>query len=116
MNRRELLQTLAALPVAAAVPLPVDPVAALLAKAAAGDLGPVDVWGHRRLVEDFGVFFLVTVNGTDVTNRCYYADDRAGLVRCFRHNGKGQCYYDRARDEAAREVLRGRVRFVPRAA
>jgi hypothetical protein len=112
MNLRELLQTLAAVPVAAAVPLPVDPVAALLAEAAAGTVGPVDVREHRRLVEELGVFFLVLVNGVDVTNRCYYADDGAGLARCFKHNEQGKCYFDRDCDDVAREVLRGRVRFI----
>jgi hypothetical protein len=51
-----------------------------------------------------------TVNGDDVTARCYEADTRDGWARCFRHNAEGTPFIMPGTDRIAREELRGRVR------
>lgn len=53
------------------------------------------------------------LNDVEVTNRCFYADDRAGIVRLYRVSAAGSKYVvlNRHNCEAAREELRGRVRI-----
>ena len=47
------------------------------------------------------------LNGVEITRRCFYADVRRGVVRCYRLNEVGQKYVENAR--VATEELRGRV-------
>lgn len=49
----------------------------------------------------------VTVNGLDVTTRCYAADDVHGFADCYAMNEQGHCYIDG--DDVARERLTGAV-------
>ena len=49
----------------------------------------------------------ITLNGEDVTSRCYEADDEAGYVRCFRLNDDGEKFI--LNGEVARETLAGEV-------
>jgi len=50
------------------------------------------------------------VDGEDVTNRCFFVDDEAGLASCWKHNDAGQPYLDPYDPTtAASEVLRGVV-------
>lgn len=54
----------------------------------------------------------VWLDGVEVTNRCYYADGRRGVVRLFKHDAAGRVYLDL--DMPARiatEELRGHVRW-----
>lgn len=51
----------------------------------------------------------VWVNGTEVTERCYYVDGRRRLARCFVHVAPRICAVD-ASGEIVKEVLRGRIR------
>jgi len=52
----------------------------------------------------------VLVDGEDVTNRCFFVDDEAGLASCWKHNDAGQPYLDPYDPTtAASEVLRGVV-------
>jgi len=51
------------------------------------------------------------LNGEDVTSRTFYVDSRRGIVRRFKHNEKGQFYFDPKTNDAAWEELRGRVKL-----
>jgi len=51
--------------------------------------------------------WVVLVNGIDVTASAFYADDRRGLVRCFRRDSTGRLVV--AAGRVVREELRGRV-------
>lgn len=52
----------------------------------------------------------VWLNGEDVTNRCFYADGRRGVVRLYRLEN-GQPFADRSTMSLATEERRGHVRF-----
>lgn len=56
------------------------------------------------------------LNGVEVTKDCYYADDTRGVVRVFLTDSEGKHYYDKARGEAAKAELHGRVRIQRNAA
>src|SRR5688572_20114749 len=77
--------------------------------------GPMTVERHVHL-QRRGIDLLVLLDGEDVTKRCYYADDRAGVVHLFLHNAEGRPYYDMETDGAAREERSGAVRFVQQGA
>ena len=51
----------------------------------------------------------VTLNGTDVTNLCYFADDRRGIVRMYRLDANGKKFV--AGDRVATEQRLGSVRM-----
>lgn len=64
----------------------------------------------------------VWLDGVDVTSRCFYADDSAGIVRLYRLNAEGKKYVEHAqfehwdvpphlRPRVATEEMRGHVRF-----
>ncbi len=54
-----------------------------------------------------GLLVVVTVDGIDVTNRCWEADDAAGYARCHALNAEGQMFV--VDDAIAQETLRGVV-------
>lgn len=60
----------------------------------------------RVRVED-GLLVVVTVDGIDVTNRCWEADDAAGYARCHALDAEGHTYV--VGDAIAQETLRGVV-------
>jgi hypothetical protein len=49
------------------------------------------------------------LNGEEVTDRCFYADNRRGVVGLYRLDANGHKYVDMARREVAREWRRGKV-------
>ena len=51
----------------------------------------------------------VWLDGVDVSEWCYYADGRRGVVRLYRQNATGHKYI--ANDGIATEERRGRVRW-----
>lgn len=51
------------------------------------------------------------LNGREVTNRCFYADSRRGIVRLFLHDSGGHCYVDPATMKPAQIERRGHVRI-----
>lgn len=54
----------------------------------------------------------VWFNGVDVTNRCFYADGRRGVVRMYKLNAEGRKYVDpNVRVRLATEERRGRVQW-----
>jgi hypothetical protein len=61
---------------------------------------------HRDLSQE-GVYLHVFVRGADVTDRCYFADDRPGhkIARLFKLDADGHFYVDQATGLAARETL-----------
>jgi hypothetical protein len=60
-----------------------------------------------------GHFLRVLVNGQDVTDRAYLADDAEGWVDCLALDAEGRKYFDRDRNDIARERLSGVVAFRP---
>jgi hypothetical protein len=48
------------------------------------------------------------LNGEEVTTRCFYADDRRGIVRLYKHSN-GRAYVENGR--VAVEERRGQVRI-----
>ena len=60
----------------------------------------------RVRVED-GLLVVVTVDGIDVTNRCFEADDAAGYARCHALNGEGETF--KVDGAIVQETLRGAV-------
>src|SRR5687768_17159546 len=78
--------------------------------------GPMSVERHVHL-QRRGIDLLVLLDGEDVTRRCTFADDRAGVVQLFRVDEEGRFYVDpENRAEAAREERRGVVRFAQQGA
>jgi hypothetical protein len=75
-------------------------------------LGYMDVnrWNDEgRRVRGDRVF----IDGRDITNRCRWFDDTTGEVYCFKHGPDGRPYRDPDhRDQAAHEILRGRVTVI----
>ena len=51
----------------------------------------------------------VRLNGEDVTSRCFYADDRVGVVGLYCVNAEGRKYVNAARTGAAKEWKHGAV-------
>lgn len=51
----------------------------------------------------------VTVDGVDVTERCYEADDEEGIVKCYAFNGHRKLSWNEAGDDLVCEELRGDV-------
>ena len=66
---------------------------------------------HREIEAKDGTFLRVLVDGKDVTERCYLADDQDGWAACFCVDKDGKKYFDRARNEVAKEMLTGDVIF-----
>jgi hypothetical protein len=65
----------------------------------------------KRLMPDSPIakFSTVTVDGVDVTNECFLADER-GVVGIFKRNSEGKRYLsDAKRGVIAKEFRRGRV-------
>ncbi len=54
----------------------------------------------------------VLLNGEEVTNRCFYADGRRGVVRLYQHeNGRPFLDWKAKGTRLATEERRGHVRF-----
>jgi len=55
----------------------------------------------------------VWLNGVEVTDRCFYADGRRGVVRLYRLNAEGQKFVEAAPSgpRVATEERRGHVRW-----
>ena len=51
------------------------------------------------------------LNGEEVTSRCYYADDRCGVVRLYLEDAEGRKHIDYRTGDAAREERHGKVRI-----
>lgn len=68
---------------------------------------------HAKIQRFTGIFFLVLVDGVDVTNRCVSADAEAGWALCYRLNADGHKFVEN--DRVAIEVLEGRIEFIRRA-
>ncbi len=49
------------------------------------------------------------VDGVEITNRCYTADEEEGKAWCFKLNELGNKFIDDATGEAAKEILSGEV-------
>lgn len=49
------------------------------------------------------------VDGVEVTDRCYTADEEEGKAWCFKHNEMGQVFMDSATGEIVKEILVGDV-------
>lgn len=54
----------------------------------------------------------ITVDGVDVTDRCFSANPQLGVAMCYRHNDEGQPLMDG--EQVATERLTGSVRIVQR--
>ena len=54
---------------------------------------------------------IIFVDGVDVTNRCFTADEEKGMVWCFKHNELGRSFLDNS-NNPAEEVLTGEVVIV----
>ncbi len=54
----------------------------------------------------------VFVNGVDVTNRCYTADEEKGIVWCYKWNEEKRVFLDPIKNEAAQKTLRGKVEII----
>jgi hypothetical protein len=74
---------------------------------------------HRRRDRKRCIRTRVWLNDVEVTNRCFYADGRRGVVRLYKLNERGQKYLEPIIDaphwavprRVAMEELRGRVRW-----
>jgi hypothetical protein len=58
-------------------------------------------------------FFRVLLDGEDVSDRCFMADDEAGLVGLYQRNETGHFFVLPGRNEPATEYVRGTVVLVP---
>ena len=59
--------------------------------------------------------FRVTLNGQDVSENCYAANDRMGIALCYKRNQEGKKYIEDREAEKqrpAREIVRGKVRII----
>ncbi len=56
----------------------------------------------------------VFVDGVDVTNRCFTADEEEGKAWCYAHNDRGQPYAN-SWGKPVEEVLKGKVEIRLRA-
>ena len=54
---------------------------------------------------------IVFVDGVDVTNRCFTADEEKGMAWCLKHNELGRCFCDSS-NNIVEEVLTGKVVIV----
>jgi hypothetical protein len=70
---------------------------------------------QARIWRDSGVYLRVYLDGEDITDRCYEADDVANYAKVFRLRD-GEIYWDYEAGDIAKEVLRGEVRFERRRA
>jgi len=52
----------------------------------------------------------VSINGVDITKRCYYADDELGIVLCYKTNFEGG-FFVGPNGYAAREMLQGDIKI-----
>jgi hypothetical protein len=77
---------------------------------------------HRRRDRKRCLVTRVWLNGVEVTNRCFYADGRRGVVRLYKLNPEGKKYVENAqflhwnvpkhlRPRVATEEVRGKVRW-----
>lgn len=58
--------------------------------------------------------YRTSLDGIDVSDRCFYADDLAGVVRCYKVNESGHVYVDPDDPgHAASEELHGAVAIWP---
>jgi hypothetical protein len=77
----------------------------------------IDVSGHYspddpvvQLAQSLRCF----VDGVEVTNRCYAADDCEGIAECFAVDDSGQYILTQDKQDVVRERLYGTVQFVPK--
>ena len=66
---------------------------------------------HRRRDLKRALRTRVWLDGVDVTNRCFYADGRRGVVRLYRHNTQGKKFIDPIMNGVATEEKRGHVQW-----
>lgn len=66
-----------------------------------GDLG----YKHFDIALNCDVF----VDGEAVTDRCHTADEEEGKAYCYLWNEKGKVFLDATKQEAAEEILTGKV-------
>jgi hypothetical protein len=57
--------------------------------------------------------YKVLLDGEDVSDYCYMADDQTGEVGLWRRNDAGAFYMDPATNEPAQEVRQGQVVIYP---
>ena len=67
------------------------------------DPGYVNFTGYGRTT--------ITVDGVDVTKRCYTADEGLGVAYCFDLNDKGDIFMDPFTDDVARTEVHGLVKI-----
>lgn len=58
-----------------------------------------------RAIKDCKAF----IDGVEITERCYTADEEEGKAWCFKHNELGEKFIDDATGRAAEEILIGAV-------
>ncbi len=54
----------------------------------------------------------VFVDGENITDICFTADEELGIAYVYKLNSEGKKYYDPRIDEAAWETLRGKVKIL----
>lgn len=74
----------------------------------------IDKDSARDIINKRNVMPKVTVNGTDITQLCIFADDVLGLAVCFVQDGN-LVKVNETQDELVTEELRGKVEisFIP---
>jgi hypothetical protein len=70
--------------------------------------GAVDVERVRAWRRE-GRSIKVLIDGADVTDDCYWADDEMGLVKVWKRDATGHAYRDKRTGEAAQTKLMGQV-------
>lgn len=81
-----------------------------------------DVRSSNRRKQRKAIRSRAWLNGEEVTSRCFFADDRRGIVKLYRLNAEGRFYVERPYFEhwnvpphlrpcVATEELHGRVRI-----
>jgi hypothetical protein len=69
---------------------------------------------HRRKDARRARTYRCFLNGRDITNDCFYADPRRGIVRVYLRNAEGRAYLTEGM--VAKAELRGRVHLRKQAA
>ncbi len=70
-----------------------------------------DVYSSSRRQKKKAMRSRAWLNGVEVTRDCFFADDKAGIVRVFVRDASGHVMLDLVREAAVTQELRGRVRI-----
>lgn len=70
-----------------------------------------DIHTSNRRKQRKAMRSLAWLNGVEVTHDCFYADDRAGVVRLIRRDEAGHAYYDHRIGDVATAERHGQVRI-----